>query len=316
MPGQQPEEPTPKIQWMACRWNGLTPSSSSYIAADTDGNRRDASMYPKRTGRNGPSVYQPGTIKWSRKLSAWCWQLTTNPDSRHIRTASDQAKVVIPHSGKSTTVGREQNGSSKGTSKDASTTIDHNILLNILVRDIKDNRFLKLIRQTLKAGYMEDWRYQATYSGTPQGGIVSPILANIVLNELDNFVQTELFSVYNRGERRKINPEYQRIQKRIRYARKKGRWATVKELERQRRQMPSGDPNDPDYRRIRYCRYADDFLIGYIGTRKEAEAIKEKIQAFLKTIKLDMSEEKTLVTHATSGQSSFLGIQHPHSNRQ
>ncbi len=159
----------------------------------------------------------------------------------------------------------------------------------------------------LKAGYMEDWRYQATYSGTPQGGIVSPILANIVLNELDNFVQTELFAAYNKGERRRPNPDYQRIQKRIQYARRKGRWEIVKELEQQRRQIPSGIPDDPDYRRIRYCRYADDFLIGYIGPRKEAEEIKEKIKAFLKTIKLDLSEEKTLISHATTGKARFLG---------
>lgn len=117
----------------------------------------------------------------------------------------------------------------------------------------------------------------------------------------------ELFTVYNKGERRRINPEYQRLQGRIRYARRKGRRETVKELERQRRQLPSGDPNDPTYRRIRYCRYADDFLIGYIGTHQEAKAIKEKIRAFLKTIKLELSEEKTLITHATTGKARFLG---------
>ncbi len=195
----------------------------------------------------------------------------------------------------------------EGDIKGCFDNIDHNILLNILARDIKDNRFLKLIHQMLKAGYMEDWRYQATYSGTPQGGIVSPILANIVLNELDNFVQTELFPAYNKGKRRRINPEYQRIQKRIQYARKKGRWETVKKLEHYRRELPSGDPYDPDYRRIRYCRYADDFLIGYIGTCKEAEEIKEKVKAFLKTIKLDLSEEKTLITHATTNKARFLG---------
>ncbi len=195
----------------------------------------------------------------------------------------------------------------EGDIKGCFDNIDHDLLLNILARDIKDNRFLKLIRQMLKAGYMEDWRYQATYSGTPQGGIVSPILANIVLNELDNFVQTELFAAYNKGERRRPNPDYQRIQKRIQYARRKGRWEIVKELEQQRRQIPSGIPDDPDYRRIRYCRYADDFLIGYIGPRKEAEEIKEKIKAFLKTIKLDLSEEKTLISHATTGKARFLG---------
>lgn len=195
----------------------------------------------------------------------------------------------------------------EGDIKGCFDNIDHNVLLNILARDIKDNRFLKLMRQMLRAGYVEDWRYQATYSGTPQGGIVSPILANVLLNELDTFVQTELFQAHNKGKRRRINPEYQRIQGRIHYARKKGRRERVQELEQQRRQIPSGDPHDPDYRRLRYCRYADDFLLGYIGTHAEAKSIKEKVKAFLKSIELEMSEEKTLITHATTGKARFLG---------
>ncbi len=100
--------------------------------------------------------------------------------------------------------------------------IDHKVLVDILARDIKDNRFLKLIRQMLRAGYLEDWQYHKTYSGVPQGGVASPILTNIVLNELDNLVETELLPAYNRGERRRINPEYDRINTRMYHARKKG----------------------------------------------------------------------------------------------
>jgi group II intron reverse transcriptase/maturase len=185
--------------------------------------------------------------------------------------------------------------------------IDHQRLLEILSRHIKDNRFLKLIRQLLRAGYLEDWRYHATYSGTPQGGVVSPILANIVLNELDQFVETELLPAYNSDERRRINPEYDRVKARMYHARKKGQKELVRELEKYRRQLPSGDPFDPNYRSLRYSRYADDFLLGFAGPRREAEDIKQKIRDFLQGIKLELSEEKTLITHATSESARYLG---------
>lgn len=197
----------------------------------------------------------------------------------------------------------------EGDIKGCFDNIDHRILLQILARDIKDNRFLKLIRQMLQAGYLEKWQYHATYSGTPQGGIVSPILANIFLNELDQFIEGELIPAYSKGRRRRINPEYDRIKARMYHARKKGKKELVKELEKQRRQIPSGDPSDPDYRCLRYSRYADDFLLGFVGPRTEAEEIKQKIGNFLKTIKLNLSEEKTLVTHATTQAARYLGYE-------
>jgi len=195
----------------------------------------------------------------------------------------------------------------EGDIKGCFDNIDHQLLLNILARNIKDNRFLKLIRQMLTAGYLEDWRYHSTYSGTPQGGVVSPILANIFLNELDQYVKGELMLEYNKGKLRKINPEYSRVNKNVGYARKKGKKDLAKKLEKYRRQLPSGDPNDPDYRTLRYSRYADDFLLGFAGPRAEAEEIKQKIKNFLKTIKLDLSEEKTLITHATTQTAHYLG---------
>ena len=136
----------------------------------------------------------------------------------------------------------------EGDIKGCFDNIDHHVLLEILARNIKDNRFLKLIRQMLQAGYLEGWRYHSTYSGTPQGGVVSPILANIFLNELDQYVESKLMSAYNKSKRRRITPEYERINGRMNYARRKGKKELVKELERQRRQIPSGDPLDPDYR--------------------------------------------------------------------
>ena len=82
----------------------------------------------------------------------------------------------------------------------------------------------------LKAGYMEDWRYHKTYSGAPQGGVASPILTNILLNELDTFVETKLFLDYNRGTVKTVNPEYKRINDSVCYARKQGNPARAKEL--------------------------------------------------------------------------------------
>lgn len=184
--------------------------------------------------------------------------------------------------------------------------IRHDVILDILARDIKDNRFLKLIRTMLRAGYMENWEYHKTLSGTPQGSGVSPILANIVLNELDQFVENELLPKYNSGRERPKSPEYKRISSQIEYARKKGRKERVQALRKQQRQMPSRDPNSPDYRRLRYNRYADDFILGFAGPRCEAEAIKEEIRTFLQTLGLELSVEKTLITHALTEEARYL----------
>ena len=185
--------------------------------------------------------------------------------------------------------------------------IDHDTLLGILARHIKDNRFLKLIRTMLKAGYIEDWKYHATYSGAPQGGVVSPILSNILLNELDQYVANELMPEYNRGDRRSNNEEYNRLWRDMRRAWRAGDRDGYKELKRQRSRLPRLDPEDPDYRRLHYNRYADDFLYGFAGPKWEAEEIRERTDEVLKTLKLDMSEEKTLITHAATGKARYLG---------
>jgi group II intron reverse transcriptase/maturase len=146
----------------------------------------------------------------------------------------------------------------EGDIKGCFDNIDHNILLLILKEKITDNRFLKLIMYLLKVGYMQDWRYTKTMSGTPQGGIVSPILANIYLNKLDQFVETKLLPKYTRGKTRANNPEYDRLSNQAYQFRKKGLIDQAKVLERKRRSIPSNDPYDPNYRRLRYVRYADD----------------------------------------------------------
>ena len=186
--------------------------------------------------------------------------------------------------------------------------VDHQVLMAILARDIHDGRLLNLIRMGLEAGYMEDWQYHRTYSGTPQGGILSPLLANIYLHELDRFIEQELIPKYTRGKRRAPNLEYYRLGYYIKCARRQGDEALVKEIEQQRRQLPSQDTHDPDFRRLQYCRYADDFILGFIGSKSEAAEIKAAIGLFLKEkLHLEMSESKTLITHARSEYAHFLG---------
>jgi group II intron reverse transcriptase/maturase len=134
---------------------------------------------------------------------------------------------------------------------------DHEVMLSILGEKILDNRFLRLIKQMLQAGYLEDWEYHDTLSGCPQGGVASPVLSNIYLNKLDEFVERELIPRYTRGASRKRNPEYSRIRNRRESARRRGDRAAARDLLRRMRTLPSRDPMDPGYRRLRYSRYAD-----------------------------------------------------------
>ena len=131
------------------------------------------------------------------------------------------------------------------------------ILLGILAEKIHDQRFLRLIRNMLRAGYLEDWEYRETLSGSPQGGVVSPILSNIYLDKLDRYVEQELIQQYTRGKGRRNNPEYGRINDRLRRARKHAGRAETRDLLKQRRALPRRDPMDPGFRRLKYVRYAD-----------------------------------------------------------
>jgi group II intron reverse transcriptase/maturase len=198
----------------------------------------------------------------------------------------------------------------EGDISDCFGSFSHGILLGILAEKIRDNRFLRLIRNMLKAGYAEDWQYHDTLSGVPQGGVVSPVLSNIYLHKLDEFTEEELIPRYTRGERREKNPEYHRINGRRQYARKQGNRARARAALRQMRALPYGDPMDPGYRRLFYCRYADDVLLGLIGPKAEAEQIKAELAAFSReTLALELNASKTLITHARTGAARFLGYQ-------
>lgn len=186
--------------------------------------------------------------------------------------------------------------------------IDHDVLMTILARDIQDGRLLNHLRMGLKAGYLENWQYNRTYSGTPQGGILSPLLANIYLHELDAYIEDVLIPQYTRGKKRAYNPEYGKVGNDIKVARKTGNEERVKQLMTQYRKLPSQNVNDPNFRRLQYIRYADDFILSFIGTKSEAEEIKAAICAFLKEkLHLELSASKTLITHSRTEHARFLG---------
>jgi group II intron reverse transcriptase/maturase len=196
----------------------------------------------------------------------------------------------------------------EGDVTDCFGSLDHEILLGILAEKIRDSRFLRLIRNMLKAGYPEDWEYRETLSGCPQGGIASPVLSNIYLHKLDEFVEQELIPQYTRGASRRYNPEYDRTWKRLKRARKSGDRKAARELEKKALGLPSHDPADPGYRRLRYIRYADDHLLGFNGPKGEAKEIKTPIAGFLReTLGLELNDSKTLITRARTRRARFLG---------
>lgn len=198
--------------------------------------------------------------------------------------------------------------------------IEHHTLINILRKRIKDEKFINLIWKFLRAGYVEDWVFHKTFSGTPQGGIISPILSNIYLNELDHFI-FEYTSTFNKGNKRRHNIVYYNLASKINYRKYKNKreWSNldketrteraneVKQLYKELITHDSKDLFDPNYRRMKYVRYADDFLIGVIASKDETEKIKQDLTVFLADkLKLELSAEKTLITHSKKN-ARFLG---------
>jgi group II intron reverse transcriptase/maturase len=196
----------------------------------------------------------------------------------------------------------------EGDIADCFGSLDHEVMLAILAERIHDGRFLQLVGGMLRAGYLEDWIWHATYSGAPQGGVCSPILSNVYLDRLDTFVEQDLVPAFTRGQHRRRSREYGNVTTKIGYWKRKGDRGKVAALRRIQQSIPSRDVHDPDYRRLRYIRYADDHLLGFAGTRAEAEQIKDRLAAFLRDeLKLNLSPEKTLITHARTHKARFLG---------
>jgi group II intron reverse transcriptase/maturase len=198
----------------------------------------------------------------------------------------------------------------EGDIKGAYDHVDHARLLSLLAEKIHDNRFLRLIKGLLDAGYMEDWRLGRTLSGVPQGGVLSPTLFNVYLDRLDKFIETDILPAYNRGRRRAPYGPYRRLHQQMTRLKQKGRTTEATALRKRLQRLPARDPDDPDYRRLRYLRYADDWLLGFCGPRWEAEEIKRRLGTFLhEHLALELSEEKTLITHARTHAARFLGYE-------
>ena len=208
----------------------------------------------------------------------------------------------------------------EGDIKSYFDTIDHHNLINILRRRIKDEAFIELIWKFLHAGYLEKWEYHATFSGIAQGSGISPILSNIYLNEFDHYMENYK-KVFDNGESREKSAEYMKakIQHQTYADKVKREWDKYSEeekktalyrkaeLKREFQKYPMGNPMDENYKRIQYVRYADDFIIGVIGSREDAEKIKYDIKEyFKKELKLELSEEKTLITSGKD-KARFLG---------
>lgn len=198
----------------------------------------------------------------------------------------------------------------EGDISDCFGSLDHSIMRSILAEKIHDGRFLRLIDGLLQAGYLEDWRYHRTLSGCPQGGVISPVLSNIYLDRLDNFIEQTLLPTHNRGARRTPYRPYMRLWQRAWRLEQRGEREAGHVLRKQMKTMPSRDPHDSGYRRLRYCRYADDWLLSFTGPRQEAEQIKADIGAFLhEQLKLELSPTKTLITHGRTQAARFLGYE-------
>lgn len=186
-------------------------------------------------------------------------------------------------------------------------SFDHEVLIAILRRSIDDERFIRLISNMLKAGYMEDWKWHTTLSGTPQGGVVSPLLSNIYLNELDLYLEEEFLPRFNKGKRTP-HAKYRHYAFQKAQAKRKGDREAFKVADHQMRSLPSYNVQDPTYRRLRYVRYADDFLLAFTGPKDEAVTIKEALATFLQdALRLNLSDAKTLITHGRTKSARFLG---------
>jgi group II intron reverse transcriptase/maturase len=267
-------------------------------------------LIPKKNGKTRPL----GLPTWSDKLVGEVVRLLL--EAYYEPIFSDRSHGFRPGRGCHTAL-REVAHTWTGTTwfvegdvADCFGSLDHEVMLSTLAQNIHDHRFLRLVRTMLTAGYLEDWVWHETLSGAPQGGVASPILSNIYLHRLDRFVETVLIPEYTRGRLRNRNPEYRKVEYAIVQARRRGDRSELRSLYRRLHSLPSQDPADPGYRRLRYCRYADDTLLGFAGPKAEAEQIKQRLAVFLRDeLKLTLSQEKTLITHARTGRARFLGYE-------
>jgi group II intron reverse transcriptase/maturase len=199
--------------------------------------------------------------------------------------------------------------------------IPHGPLMKAVEKRIADRKVLQMVRAFLAAGYMEQWQYHRTYSGTPQGGVLSPLLCNIFLHQLDEYMMRNLKANETQPKRvanARRNPEYRTIENKIARLRRQlkqtqgpAREALINalmEMERQQRETPYYAKDDRHPCKIGYARYADDFVIMVQGKKGEAQAIKDEVGKKLQDMGLALSEEKTKLTHWRY-KVNFLGYQ-------
>ena len=206
----------------------------------------------------------------------------------------------------------------EGDIKGCFDNFDHHVLIGILRKRIEDEAFINLMWKFLKAGYMEQWQYHMTYSGTPQGSGMSPILANIYLNELDRYMDE--YKARFHSPTRTVNPAHRNMATRIFHYKakndkvwdklsgeeKKQRAKILRQMRSEQRRLPTHPVQEVSYKAIQYVRYADDFIVGVIGNKKDAEKLKQDLTVFLKEkLNLTLSEEKTKITN-TSDSARFL----------
>lgn len=210
----------------------------------------------------------------------------------------------------------------EGDIKSYFDSINHQVLIDILRKRIKDEKMIRLIWKFLRAGFMEDWQYNKTFSGTPQGGIISPLLANIYLDEFDKWIENVLMVEMNEGQakKRKRNPEYRALEYQLGKLKKKAAVETdiekqealkkeYKEMRKKLIKLPYYDGMNKGYRSIKYVRYADDFLIAVHGSKEDSLTVKARIKEYLeKELKIELSDEKTLITYSQKG-AKFLGYE-------
>jgi group II intron reverse transcriptase/maturase len=264
-------------------------------------------LIPKANGKTRPL----GIPSWSDKLLQEV--MRSLMDAYYEPQFSSNSHGFRPERGCHTALGDVffvWNGTKwfiEGDIKGCFDNIDHSILLSTLREKIHDGRFITLVDGLLHAGYLEEWKYRPTLSGTPQGGIISPLLANIYMDKFDKFVEETIIPKYTQGNLRRTTKEYKAITNKIFRLKPKDK-EMLPALRRKFRKTPFADQFDPQYRRLRYLRYADDFLLGFAGPKDEAEEIKEQLKSFLHdNLKLELSPEKTLITHALTEKAQFLG---------
>src|SRR5262249_51999189 len=205
---------------------------------------------PKKNGKKRPL----GLPSWSDKLVGEVIRLLL--EAYYEPQFSDRSHGYRPNRGCHTALSEVTNcwtGTTWFIEADISDcfgSLDHETMLSTLAEKIHDGRFLRLLRNMLQAGYLEDWVYNATLSGAPQGGVASPILSNIYLHKLDNFVEKVLIPEYTRGDSRAPNPEYREMKNQLAHLRRRKDRPAVRALRQKMRSIPSRDTADPGFRRL------------------------------------------------------------------